>query len=336
MTVLEDRRLVSPTGYVISPPEMQYQEREAWLRERREGIGSSDIAAICGLDRYTSPLGVYHEKRGEFEMPRSPRLDSAGRFGLFVEPFITQEFAEETGYEAIAHPGTLAHIERPWMRASMDRLLVNPRMRHRGPLGPLELKSRSAYQSPHWAHEPPVGPRLQTQWQLGVTGYDFGYIAALIGNGPVLCYRVDRDDELITNLVRIAEEFWGWVQGGTPPPPDGSKALADLLGVRWKPSDADPEPLVAGPLEVDRWLVQREQAKSAIEQAEAQVTEAENHLKTVAGPHEVVTVLGEIAFTWKWVRRTDIDRSAMREDGVYDQYARTSLVRRFDVPREKK
>lgn len=332
----ESRRMASPTGYVVSPPEMQTEHRGDWLAQRREGIGSSDIAAICGLDKYTSPLGIYHEKRGEFEMPRNPRLDATARFGLFVEPYITAEFAEATGYEAIPHPGTLAHVERPWMRASMDRLLINPRMRHRGPLGPLELKSRSAYQSADWVNEPPPGPFLQTQWQLGVTGYDFGYIAAMIGNGLVLCFRVDRDDKLIGNLVRIAEEFWQHVQDGIPPKPDGSQALANLLGVRWQPADADPEPLIVNPIEVDRWLTQREQAKAAIEAADALLTEAENHLKTIAGPHEVVKALGETVFTWKWVKRTDIDRAAMREDGVYEQYAHTSRVRRFEVPRGKK
>lgn len=333
---LAARELVSPTGYVISPPDMQYEQRDAWLEQRQSGIGSSDITAICGLDRYTSPLGVYLEKRGEFAKLRSPQLDAAGRFGLFVEPFISQEFADATGYEAIPNPGTLAHTGRPWMRASMDRLLINPKMRHRGPLGPLEMKSRSIYQASDWAHEPPAGPRLQTQWQLGVTGYEFGYIAAMVSNGPVVCYRIDRDDKLIADLVRIAEEFWGWVQGGIEPPPDNSQALADLLKVRYLPAEANPVPLAVSPLEVDRWLTQREQAKAAITEAESQVTEAENHLKTIAGPHQEVKVLGETAYTWKWSRHTDVDRQALREDGLYDQYAKTKPVRRFDVPRGKK
>ena len=340
MTAIDDRpaagALVSPTGYVVSSPEMQYEDRDAWLEQRREGIGSSDIAAICGLDRWTSPLGVYLDKRGEFGKPRTARLDAAGRFGLFVEPFIAQEFATETGYEAIDNPGTLAHVDRPWMRASMDRLLINPKMRHRGPLGPLEMKSRSIYQASDWAHEPPAAPRLQTQWQLGVTGYEFGYIAAMVSNGPVVCYRINRDDKLIADLVRIAEEFWGWIQRGTPPPPDGTAALAELLKVRYAPADAVTEPLVASPLDVDRWLTQREQAKAAIARAEEQVTEAENHLKTIAGSHQEVRVLGETAYTWKWTRHTDVDRQALRDAGLHDQFKKTTPVRRFDIPRGKK
>lgn len=335
MTLLHDRpnlRLATPTAYVVASAEMQLSQRAEWLKLRQRGIGASDIPAICGLDQYTSPLGVYLEKRGEFERPHTEKLDVSARFGIYVEPFIANEFTDATGFDVLDCPGTLANVDRPWMLASPDRLLANPHGAGRGPFGVLEMKSRSAYQADKWKGGVPPGPALQTQWQLAVTGYECGYVAALIGNGPFLWFRIDRDETLIANLVKIGEEFLGWVRGGTQPPPDASQALADLLNIRWG-HETDPDPIIASPIAVERWLEQREQAKAAIKAAEALVVEAENHLKTIAGKHEVVQVLGETAFTWKWRKHTDIDRKALREDGLYEQYSTTGKYRQFDVPK---
>lgn len=323
--------LVTPTGRLVLPAGAPRRE---WLRIRQTGIGSSDIAAICGLDKYTSPLGVYLDKRGEFAMPRTDRLEEAARLGLRLEDVISAEFADRTGFEIVPTPGTVAHVDVPWMLANVDRLFLNPAMRHRGIIGPLEMKSRSAYQAAEWEQDAPAGPVVQTQWQLGVTGYERGYVAALIGGNHLVWHEVVRDDEMVADLLRIAREFWGWVCNGTPPPPDGSDALAQMLNKRFAVTTA--EPVIADPADVTPWLTQRATAKAAIAQAEAQVTEAENHLKLLAAEHEVVMAGGEVAFTWKRHTRRDIDRQAMREDGVYDTYLSETHYRRFDVPKGMK
>lgn len=44
-------------------------ETTAWLAERQKGIGSSDAAAVCGLDPYRSALECYVEKTSPLEEP---------------------------------------------------------------------------------------------------------------------------------------------------------------------------------------------------------------------------------------------------------------------------
>lgn len=39
-------------------------ERNQWLEWRKKGIGGSDVAAIAGLNKYKSPVGVWLEKTG--------------------------------------------------------------------------------------------------------------------------------------------------------------------------------------------------------------------------------------------------------------------------------
>ena len=36
--------------------------REEFLARRKQGIGGSDIAAVCGLSPWRSPLDVYYDK----------------------------------------------------------------------------------------------------------------------------------------------------------------------------------------------------------------------------------------------------------------------------------
>ena len=44
-----------------------YHDREAWLAERRTGIGGSEVAALFGEHPYVSRLELYRRKVGELE-----------------------------------------------------------------------------------------------------------------------------------------------------------------------------------------------------------------------------------------------------------------------------
>ena len=35
---------------------------ENWLRLRKTGLGGSDIGAICGVNKYNSPVKIYQDK----------------------------------------------------------------------------------------------------------------------------------------------------------------------------------------------------------------------------------------------------------------------------------
>ena len=50
-------------------PAIVRSPRDAWLAERRKGIGASDVAAILGEDPRRSALSVYAEKIDDIETP---------------------------------------------------------------------------------------------------------------------------------------------------------------------------------------------------------------------------------------------------------------------------
>src|SRR3954454_21337401 len=88
----------------------------AWLRERQSGVGGSDIAAICGLDKYRSAWGVYQTKVGEVD-PEPP--SEAARWGSILQDAIGHEWARRNRVGLI--PGELLRAPgRPFILGTPD------------------------------------------------------------------------------------------------------------------------------------------------------------------------------------------------------------------------
>jgi predicted phage-related endonuclease len=139
--------------------------------------------------------------------------------------------------------------------------------------------------------------QVQVQWQLMVTGWSFGYTAALIGGQRTIVHRIERDEKLIDDLLAIGAEFWGWVETGTQPPLDGNHATGQLLDrLHANPTRKD---VIADAAEVEKWLAIRRTAHEQMAAADIAATEADNHLKALAGDGTDVYIRGELAYTWR-------------------------------------
>lgn len=105
-------------------------DREVWLRDRKKGIGGSDVAAVLGLSPWRTPLDVFNDKTAETvdEKPQS----EAAHFGTILEDVVADEFARRTGFKVARFTKTLS--QNPgchtggvgWARANLDRVIVNP------------------------------------------------------------------------------------------------------------------------------------------------------------------------------------------------------------------
>ncbi|MCT9090610.1 YqaJ viral recombinase family protein [Streptomyces sp. ASQP_92] len=285
--------IVTPTGVVVAPPNL---DREQWLAARRTGVGGSDIAAVLGMSKYTSPVELYLDKVGELgDVPRSPELVEAAFWGHQHEPTIASVFAERTGLGVVEGPGMLAHVERPWMLANVDRYVIE--QSEATPSSLLEIKTRSAYQLDDWLLGVPDGPALQTHWYLAVTGYSHAHVAALLGGNRLIIHRVERDESLVEHLVDIVGRFWQSVLDRVPPAVDGSEATEELLGHLYK---VTPDRVtVVDPAEVLPLLDRRRELKAREQRTADELREVDNRLKAVAGEAEVVKTQGAVAFTWK-------------------------------------
>ena len=205
-------------------------ERDEWLKLRRGYIGGSDAASVLGLNAYASPYSVWCEKKGI-----TPDFlgNLATDVGTYLEEFIAQRFAQETGKKVRRNNYCLFNDDYPWALADIDRDIV-------GENAGLECKSTSALNLKQYKHgEYPARFYVQCVHYLAVTGYDRWYLAVLIGNNDFKIFTIERDEEEIAALMEQEKEFKALMDGDVPPQTDGSEATDKAVRAQGESAEID-------------------------------------------------------------------------------------------------
>lgn len=195
-------------------------DREAWLAERRRGVGGSDVAAILGLSPYRTPLDVFRDKRGDLvDQPENAPM----RWGNLLEPVVRQEYSDVTGREVLMPDRMLAHGTHEFMLANLDGYTADGRV--------VEIKT--ARTGNDWGEpgtdEIPQAYLFQVQHYMAVTGFAVADVAVLIGGSDFRLYEVEADPELHEMLIDAEAAFWRRVVENDPPEP---VTYADAIA-RW-------------------------------------------------------------------------------------------------------
>jgi predicted phage-related endonuclease len=93
----------------------------------------------------------------------------------------------------------------------------------------LECKTAGAYGAKLWSEGVPEYIQLQVQHQLAVTGKQSADVAVLVAGQDFRIYHIQRDNDLIHNLIQLEAEFWRSVEEDVPPPADGSESAQKAL-----------------------------------------------------------------------------------------------------------
>lgn len=177
-----------------------HERRAAFLEYRKSHIGSSDIAAIAGLDPWKSAIDVWAEKTGR--IPPKEDTDTLW-FGRQMETVVGELFTRRTGLQ-IERPCEVWQSNLyPWASMSPD-FIVNSE-------APLETKAPRIYQKKQWGEDQaPDSAHCQLQWQLGLSGYKYGYCGAIIGGSVLDAHfpRFDYDQEVFEQLLQLARRFY--------------------------------------------------------------------------------------------------------------------------------
>lgn len=283
----------------------------AQLGQRKKGIGSSEIAAVCGLSPWDGPLAVWLDKTGRAEpKPSDDRMDMGGE----LEPIICKRALKRLDLPEAIYGETRAHPDHPWALATPDWIV-------RKPLRLIETKSIGWRMMHHWSEDAeddrgvPDYYNCQVQWQLLVWDVDVAHVAAWIGGRDLRVYTIQRDREVGQALLEIADTFWHkHVLADVQPPVDGTLSSDRWLQKRFGRAterklvaDADAEAIVAA----------FRQAKIAEREAKARSAALANQVKALMGEASALdTSYGTI--TWKQdrlgkVRWGDLLRSLPRE-----------------------
>jgi putative phage-type endonuclease len=297
--------------------------RDEWLDWRKHGIGGSDASAVAGLNPYKSPVQVYLEKIGDMEIEEA---GESAYWGTMLEDMVAQEFSKRTGMKVQRKNAILQHPEYQHMIANIDRLIVGE-----DKPGILECKTANAWSGKDW-EEGKIPPQyiIQVQHYLAVTGYEYAYIAALVGGQKFFYYKIDRDQELIDYLVKIESVFWQMVQDRMPPEVDGSEASSDLLKKLYPIAEDRKE--IDMPAEASLLLDAYEQVKAEIKELEQRKDELENKLKAMMADAEIGKA-GKRIVEWKNVNANRFDSKSFQKDmpGLYENYVKLSPYRKFSI-----
>lgn len=277
---------------------------EEWLDYRRNGIGGSDIAAICGISKWKRPIHVYLDKIGE--LPKS-ELGEPAEWGTRLEPLIADKFASQHPDWAVTKKELIySHPKYGWALGNIDGMIICP---SRG-RGILEVKTANEYLLHEWDDgKIPDYYFVQLQWYMFITGLDWGYFATLIGGNKYREYEVKRDDEMIEQMLRIASDFWyNNVSAKVSPPFDGSEASTTLLNT-WYPIAKETALLELEAVEIVETYLKK---KLLLKTTEEDLAEAENLLKAMLGHHEI-GVVGAYKIKWQNRTRSGVDSKQLKE-----------------------
>jgi len=171
--------------------------QEEWLEVRKQGIGGSDVSSIVGLNRWGSAYETWSVKRGYSD---GPAYNHAMRMGHLLEPVIRTLFVEDTGIK-VRQAGLMRSKEHPFMQCTVDGLTPDG--------GIFEAKSSTGWLREEWEDgQVPDHAELQVMHNLAVTGRSHGWISGLLDGREFFTRRIDRDEELIAELIEIERRFW--------------------------------------------------------------------------------------------------------------------------------
>lgn len=201
---------------------------EQWYAARSTGIGASEAAAAIGVSKWSTPLEVYHRKRGN--LPEKEQND-AMRLGHKLEPIVLSEWweANRQYYDEIVTPvGMLRSNESPFALATPDAIARASDVMH-----PMECKTTSwrlAKSLDEDAESLPIEWQCQAQQQMYVMGMACVIFPVLIDGRTLKTYEVERDDDMIETIVAGERELWRRiVEGDEPEATYDHRSTADLL-----------------------------------------------------------------------------------------------------------
>ncbi len=295
-------------------------DKTEWLRYRKQGIGGSDAGAVCGLNPYRTAMQVYQDKITE----ETEEIDNeAMRQGREFEDYVAKRFMEATGKKVRRANAMFYDEKHPFMLADVDRMVV-------GENAGLECKTASPYMADKWENgKIPLSYQIQCHHYISVCNAEAWYIAVLIYGREFKYYRIERDEEILADLVGIEEDFWkNHVSARVMPDPDGSKLADSVIAEYFKRSTAK-SILLKG---FNEKLERRQELADRMSALETEKRLIEQELKLYLGEAESAEN-EKYRVSWKSVSSSRLDEKRLKEEKpeVYNQYQKTILSRRFTV-----
>ena len=201
--------------------------REAWLQNRRNGIGGSEISAIVGHNPYMDNVTLWELKTGRRQsedISDKPYV----QYGTQAERHLRGLFRLDYPQYKVAYRenNSWTNPRFPWAQASLDGWLTD----EKGRRGVLEIKTTEILQSmqkERWNDRIPMNYYCQVLFYMAVTEADFAVLKAqlktVFDGVPYLQtkhYHIERAEvqDDIDYLMEKGAAFWEYVVNDKRPP----------------------------------------------------------------------------------------------------------------------
>lgn len=207
---------------------ISFTDEADWLRLRTLGIGGSDIGAIMGINKYSSPYQVWKQKvlgekkdlSDKLVVKKGKDLESMIR-GTYVIPHFL-----ELGYTVknMSHH-MIINKNYPFLRANLDGIAISNKANatHENNIV-IEIKFVSEFADVNWNGEDycgvPASYYAQVQEYMLVTGMKKAVVCALFERTWTVNYfEIPRDASFQIQLLTAAETFYNVNMKGKVKPP---------------------------------------------------------------------------------------------------------------------
>lgn len=174
-------------------------DREEWLKLRKNYLGASDAPVVCGVSPWTTCFQLWQEKLGL--LPERADNWSMRRGRLQEEP-ARQLYEKKTGN--IMNPEMVFHPTKKFMMATLDGLSPN---------GDMAVEIKCPGEADHeTAKQGKVPTKYYPQLQHQLACIDVNQIHYFsYRDGEGILVEVGRDEKFLSRLYKEEEEFWGKV-----------------------------------------------------------------------------------------------------------------------------
>jgi putative phage-type endonuclease len=290
---------------------MTQEERNAWLAERKLGIGGSEAAAVMGLSPWATPATIWLDKTGR----AAPKEETeAMRIGTALEDFVARRYCRETG-RMVQRYNKMVHVDV--LLGNFDRLVVREGENVASHMGEvrtnllLECKTSSR----EWDDGVPLYYQTQVQHYMGlVPCLEAADVACLfLGRKHFEIYRVDRDQAVIDHMQAYLRAWWEKHIVNDLMPAPTCEADCKLL---WERSTPGAKITVTAEIreKLDAFRTAKKNEKTAKDEA----SKLQGEIETYMGDKEVlVDPAGKPLLTWKSAKdtvKTATDWQAIAEE----------------------
>lgn len=200
---------------------------------RREFVGASEVAAVCGDSRFAGEHKIWLLKSGRAQ-PDPDNKDT--RWGRLMEPVARFLYEQRFGVEIPELDHTLRHAEHAIIGATPDGIVRDSAGK---PVKTVQIKATRSF-AVGWGedgtHDFPAVHYYQLQWEMAAAGVTRCDLVVLIdGERDIRVYPdIPFDADLFGAMLARVQRWWDtYVVPDVEPPVDGSQESADRLQAMW-------------------------------------------------------------------------------------------------------